>query len=665
MLQKNLLVVALLSLAPMLAQAADVIPIQDFVKHAQYSGTKISPDGRFLALTLQQGETMSLAVVKLEDMKVLRITHLTGDESVSEFYWVGPDRLMYTSARNFGTYASPFGTGEWYAMDADGGHPRTLVSYGTGAADNQAKVLHSNEFLQMLDPLPEDRGHALMQQVDMADGGRNLVVSIDTSTGRRQVLAHAPRDHCSMVLDVANKPRFADCTETKDAVVGYNARTELYRLDDAGNWTRVQGAKGDPRNLAVLGTAADGRIYAMASDGKAPAAFGTLDPTTEAFNSLHQDPAASVHDFLYAADGKTIVGVVTMAGAPQVALVEPQHPDAAVYAALSKAFPGELVDITSATSDGKKMIVSVHSDTDPGQLYLYNRDDSSVRFLMKSRPELAPAKMAHVQPFSFKSRDGRTLYGYLTMPQTGGKHLPTIIHPHGGPIGIRDDWGFDPESQMLANRGYLVVQVNFRGSGGYGKSFEDAGHGEWGGKMQDDLTDATHWVVEQGYSDPKRMCIYGASYGGYAALMGAAKEPTLYKCAVGYVGVYDLDMMFKRGDTSEDGDGQRFLKRTLGSDEQSLRDHSPTRLAERITAPVFLAAGLKDVRAPHQQTEAMRDALKAAGHPADVVILQPNEMHGFYDEGANLNLYTKMLAFFDKYIGAGTGPDSTAAATGQ
>ena len=157
------------------------------------------------------------------------------------------------------------------------------------------------------------------------------------------------------------------------------------------------------------------------------------------------------------------------------------------------------------------------------------------------------------------------MYGYMTVPRGKSKGLPTIIHPHGGPIGIRDDWGFDWESQMLASRGYLVVQVNFRGSGGYGKAFEDAGHGEWGRKMQDDLTDATHWVVEQGTRIPKRMCIYGASYGGYASLMGAAREPALYQCAVGYVGVYDLNMMFHKGDISERDSGRRYLKRTLGA----------------------------------------------------------------------------------------------------
>jgi dipeptidyl aminopeptidase/acylaminoacyl peptidase len=607
-------------------------------------------------LTVQQGDVMSLAVLRMQDMQAIRVTRLTDGESVGEFYWVGPNRLMYNSAKNFGTYASPFGTGEWYAMDADGGRPRTLVSYAGGGATGRSKMVHSNEFYTMLEPLPDDESKALVQLNEGLPGGRNAVVAIDTVTGRRQILAKAPRDDCVMVLDAKHQPRFANCIENKDEKLGYDEHTELYRLDGEDKWTRIEHAKDDVRSMQVLGTAADGRIYALASDGRMPAAFGVLDPATDTFHTLYQDPVAGIHDYLYAADESTVVGVVTMPGAPHVELVDRQHPDAGVYAALSKAFPGELVDVTSATRDGSKIVVNIHSDTDPGQLYLYDRDTGNVRFLMKSRPGLDPARMAHVLPFSFKARDGKTIYGYLTVPRGESRDLPTIIHPHGGPIGIRDDWGFDWESQLLANRGYLVVQVNFRGSGGYGKAFEDAGHGEWGRKMQDDLTDATHWVVEQGYADPKRMCIYGASYGGYASLMGAAKEPALYRCAVGYVGVYDLNMMFHRGDISERDSGRRYLKRTLGDDVPELRQRSPAYLADRIQVPVFLAAGLKDVRAPYQQTEAMRDGLKAAGHPADAVILQPGEMHGFYEEDANLNLYTKMLSFFDKYIGSGAKP---------
>lgn len=640
------------TMAAMPATAGEPLPIRDFIHHPEYSGAKISPDGRFLALTMQQEAQKVLTVLTLQDMKVIRITRLTGGESVGDFYWVGSDRLMYTSTKNFGSLAAPFGTGAWYAMDADGGHPRTLVSYSSDANTGRNRMVHFGEVYRMLDPDPAAEGSAIMQIVDGSQGGRNQVVSLDTLTGRRKELARAPRDNCAMILDEKRQPRYANCSDDKDDAGNYEQHSELYRRGDDGNWTLL-GKRDDRRQVSVIGTAADGRIYALASDSGKPEEFGLLDPATDSFRSLYADPVASPSEFVVASDASTVLAVVTAAGGPHVEMVEANNPDAAIYASLSKAFPGELVDLTSATLDGKQVVVSVRSDTDPGQLYLFDRDSGSVRFLMKGQAQLDPARMAKVVPFSFKARDGLMLYGYMTMPRGGGKGLPTIINPHGGPIGIRDDWGFNGEAQLLASRGYLVVQLNYRGSGGYGQAFEDRGHGEWGAKMQDDLTDATHWVADQGYADPSRICIYGGSYGGYASLMAVAKEPDLYKCAVGYAGIYDLEMMYRKGDISERESGKRYLRRTIGTDETQLHARSPALLAERIKVPVFLAAGLKDVRAPPEQTAAMRDALKAAGHPAEEVILEPDEMHGFYAEDAQFNLYTKMLGFFDKYIGAG------------
>ena len=635
------------------AHAADMIPVQDFVRHAQYSEAKISPDGRYLALTGLQGKVMALAVLRLEDMQVVKSTRLPEEKGVGAFYWVGPERLVFTAIRNLGSYAQPFATGEWYAIDADGGRPRTLVSYGPQKFQSRNQVVHFHERYSMLDPLPEDEGAMLMTVSGTTSKDRAEVISIDTVTGRRKTLARAPRGNCQLVLDAAHAPRFANCFDTKGDDGSYQEHSELYRLGDDGQWTLVSRSRDGGRKVNVIGTAGDGRIYALSDDGKGPAAFGLLEPATNEFRTLYQDPAGEPAEYIPSSDGNTILGLVTMAAAPHVELIEKNSADAALYAYLAKAFPGELVGFSNATTDGSRIVVSVRSDRNPGQLYLYNRTDNSLRFLMRNRSWVDPAKMAEVKPFSFKASDGVTMYGYLTVPRGATGKLPTIINPHGGPIGPRDDWGYDSEAQLLASRGYLVVKLNFRGSGGYGQAFQDMGHRQWGERMQDDLTDVTRWVVAQGYADRDRICIYGGSYGGYASLMGVAKEPDLYKCAVGYVGVYDLEMMFKKGDIAERDMGQRYLERTLGTDKAELQRRSPTQLASQIKAPVFLAAGMKDVRAPHEQTEAMRDALAAAGHPAEHVIFEQDEMHGFYDEKANLNLYTKMLAFFDRYIGQG------------
>jgi dipeptidyl aminopeptidase/acylaminoacyl peptidase len=271
---------------------------------------------------------------------------------------------------------------------------------------------------------------------------------------------------------------------------------------------------------------------------------------------------------------------------------------------------------------------------------------------MQNRQWLDKNKMASVKPFSFTARDGKQIHGYLTIPQgSNGKNLPMIVNPHGGPIGPRDDWGFNSETQMFANRGYLVLQVNFRGSGGYGKAFQDAGHRQWGQGIQNDILDATHWAIKQGYADKDRICIYGGSFGGYSSLMAPAREPDLYKCAFGYVGVYDMEMMFEKGDIPERESGLRFLRRTLGTDKAELRATSPTSLVKNIKIPVYLAAGARDARAVPEQTEAMNKALIAAGNPPEGMIVQSGEMHGFYKEENNLKLYTEMLKFFGRHIG--------------
>jgi dipeptidyl aminopeptidase/acylaminoacyl peptidase len=226
-----------------------------------------------------------------------------------------------------------------------------------------------------------------------------------------------------------------------------------------------------------------------------------------------------------------------------------------------------------------------------------------------------------------------------------------IVNPHGGPIGPRDSWRFNSEAQMLANRGYAVLQVNFRGSGGYGDAFRDAGHRQWAQGIQNDIIDATQWAIDQGYADKDRICIYGGSFGGYSSLMAPIRAPGLFQCAVGYVGVYDMDMMFTKGDIPRRTSGQRYLRRTLGTDKAELRATSPTAQAEKVGIPVLLVAGARDERAVPEQTEAMRDALVKAGNPPVETIIQSGEMHGFYKEENNLALYTKMLDFFAKHIG--------------
>ncbi len=637
---------------PATAHAASSYTVEDFARHATYKGSKISPDGRYLAITVDRGDQDVLTVLDTATLKLVKVNQLPDKKSVGQFHWVGPDRLMFNSVRKMGGYAAPFSLGEWFAVNADGSRPTPVIFRGTRDATQRGKAVGSESF-SLIDRLEDDDRTVLMQARSprSSEGANAEVVSVDTFTGRRTSLGRAPKAGCSLTLDADKQVRFAVCSSSRDESGEYDERTELYRRDGS-SWTLVNASKTDGKHLMVMGTSKDGTVYAYQDDGKAPSAIGTLDTASGEFTQLFQDPVAEISNTIWSTDGKRLIGVVTEAGAPQVTLLEENHPDAELYASLAAAFPGQFVDFASTTADGKKILVSVYSDSNPGELYLYDRDAGKARFLMQNRQWLDKTKMATTKPFNFTSRDGKTIHGYLTIPHgSNGRNLPLIVNPHGGPIGPRDNWGFNPEAQLFASRGYAVLQVNFRGSGGYGKAFSDAGHQQWGQGIQNDILDATHWAINQGHVDKNRICIYGGSFGGYSALMAPIREPGLFKCTFGYVGVYDVDMMHKRGDIPRGAGGQRFLRHTHGTDQAVWAQNSPARRADEVKIPVYLAAGARDERTPPEQTELMSRALTAAGNPPEGMIIQSGEMHGFYDVKNRVNLYTTMLGFFGRHIG--------------
>ncbi|GGZ54273.1 peptidase S9 [Lysobacter xinjiangensis] len=654
-LNRAALALALVGAAKVAAVPAQAADIEDFVRHPSYSSVRISPTGEYLATTVDRGDQDVLVVLRTKDLSIVKVNQLPDRKSVGAFHWASPERLLFTAVRKVGSYEQPFGTGEWFAVNADGSQPRPLIFYGTRDATQRSKTV-SNQSFSLLDTLRNDDTNVVMTVYSPRsdEGAGTEVVLLDTFTGRWKTLARAPKENCDIALDREKQPRFAVCASSRNEEGEFEERTELFRRGDDGKWNLVNASKSDGRHLAIIGTSEDGTVYASETDGVKPAGIGVFDVGTGAYRPLFQDPVADISGYIQAADQSRIVAVVTEAGAPKVEVLEPEHADGKLYQSLAAAFPGEMVDFSSATSDGSKIVVSVYSDRNPGELYLYDRATGQARFLMQQRQWLDKAKMASVKPFSFTARDGQKLYGYLVVPAgTSGRNLPLIVNPHGGPIGPRDNWRFNSEAQLLASRGYAVLKINFRGSGGYGRGFRDAGHGQWGQAIQNDIIDATRWAISEGYADKDRVCIYGGSFGGYSSLMAPIREPGMFKCAFGYVGVYDMGMLFTKGDIPQSESGVRYLRRTVGTDRAVQQANSPAFNADKVRIPVYLAAGARDERAVPDQTEAMADALRKAGNPPEGVIIQSGEMHGFYKEENNLRLYTEMLGFFDRHIGQG------------
>jgi len=635
--------------------AAELPSVEHFMRHATYSSARISPGGEYLAIGVDRGGQDVLTVIRLKDMKLLKVNVLPDDKSVSGYRWISDERLIFTAIRKVGSYAQPFGTGEWYAVNADGSQPRPVIFRGSrGAAERSKEVF--NEFFSLLDPLVDDPRNVLMSASSARSrtGSNTELVLVDTVSGSRKTLVSAPRENCSIQVDEKKAPRYAVCFDQKNEKGEYDPRTELYQYTGS-DWKLVNNAQmGGGIQLRVVGSDKDGNIYASQDDGKAPAALGTIDRNTGEFQKLFQDPVSEVAGWVESPSDEKPLAVITAAGIPKVHVLAPDHPDTQLYASLADAFPGQLVNFSSASRDGDKIVVSVSSDRNPGELYLFDRDSGQARFLMKAREWVNPENSASVRPFDFVNRDGMRIYGYLTLPKgSDGKNLPMIVNPHGGPMGPRDNWSYNPETQLFASRGYATLQVNFRGSGGFGKAFQDMAFGQWHTGIMNDIIDATRWAIDEGVADEDRICIYGGSFGGYAAMMAPAREPDLYACAFGYVGAYDGEIQMTLSDTSESESGRAYMRRALGATKSERAEVMPVNHADKIDIPVFLAAGARDPRCPPENTEVMFKALERAGNKPEGMIIQSGEMHGFYDVENRVSLYSQMLEFFARHIGKG------------
>lgn len=649
-LVRNVTLSALLTIAPFAAHAQS---IEDFVRHPIYSTAKISPTGEFLAITVDRGDQDVLTVLRTADLKPVKINVLPDKKSVGAFYWTSPQRLVFNAVKKSGSFERPRGTGEWFAVNADGSMPRILIEYGAMGATQRTKSV-GNEFFSLLDTLPDDDDNILMTSTYARSnsGSGTEVVLVDTNSGRRKSLGRAPADNCSIAVDSAKQPAFAVCSTDKDEDSGFDINTTVYRHAD-GKWTEISSSKSDGTYLHVLGSSAKGDIYATKDDGKHPAAFGLLDPSSGKFSELFRDEVSDISGYIESVDGsERVIAVTTEASVPKVTLTDEKHPDAALYASLAAAFPGQFVNFSSSTRDGKKIIVSVRGDQNPGELYLYDRDTGKARFLLKNRPWIDNKQLASMKSVAFVARDGRTIYGYLTIPKgSDGKNLPLIVNVHGGPMGPRDNWGYGTESQMFASRGYATLQINYRGSGGFGKAFQDQAYGQWATGIMNDIIDGTNYVIQQGWADKERICIYGGSFGGYASLMAPVQAPGMFKCAFGYVGLYDAQIQLTKSDTAQSEGGKRYLLRAFGNTRAEQDAMSPINFVDKLKLPIYLAAGARDARCPPEHTEAMAKALEAAGNKPEGVIIQTGEEHGFYKEENNLRLYTEMLNFFGRHIG--------------
>jgi dipeptidyl aminopeptidase/acylaminoacyl peptidase len=326
------------------------------------------------------------------------------------------------------------------------------------------------------------------------------------------------------------------------------------------------------------------------------------------------------------------------------------------FAALAKVRRGDF-GISSMTTDEQQWIVAYTTDDGPTSYYLYDRPTKKAEFLFVNNSRLEKLKLAQMEPISFKAKDGLTIHGYLTKPVgIEAKNLPTVIYVHGGPW-ARDTWGLNPVAQFLANRGYAVLQVNYRGSTGYGKSFLNAGNKEWAGKMHQDLIDAKEWLVQQGVADPKKVAIAGGSYGGYATLVGLAFTPEEFACGVDIVGPSNIITLLKTIPPYWEPLKVLFAKRVgdIEKDEEFLKSRSPLYKADKITKPLLIGQGKNDPRVKVAESDQIVEAMRKAGKPVEYVIY-PDEGHGFARPENRLHFFAITEQFLAKHLGGRAEP---------
>ena len=637
---------------PAVASAADaapsaaLLPVSAFASRSLVSNPRLSPDGLYLSVRTDSpsGEEHALAIYRLSDMKVVSLLRLPIYEVPLNMDWVSPTWLVVELGKEFGSLDKPEATGEVIATNIDGTRQHYL--YGYKPIGRRAQVGQDDEgFGFIVGMPPKADGSFYLGVQPWGDEDRSMVYSVNAEHDTRSLVANMSVANMNFLVNPEGKAAFAFGDNSDFEYVAYR-----YVSD---RWTPLDAEQVGQR-FSPLAYAPDGQdIYAWWSKDGGPLELIEQNQNGSGRKILAQDSFANIGDLQWTAPPRRPFAAITETGIPQPVFLDASLPAARLYQALAKSFPGAFVDFIDFSEDGSKLLFFVSSDRDPGAYYLLDVKTHNATKLLAVEQWIKPAEMAERRPIRFKASDGVELDGFLTIPpQRNLADLPMVLVPHGGPYGVRDDWFYDDDAQFLANRGYLVLQVNYRGSAGRGPDFEHSGYLKWGTRIQQDLIDGVEWAIGQHYADPKRICVYGGSFGGYSALMSVIRAPQLFKCAIGYAGIYDLKMMYEKGDVQSSKTGRSYLSTVIGKNDADLDANSPDKLADKIDVPVFLVHGKDDQRAPFAQAEAMRAALDAA-HKTCEWMAVPHEGHGFYTEADRAALLTRMQAFLEKYIGPG------------
>ena len=620
------------------------LPVQVFFKDPEFSRMRLSPDGKWLAAIAPREGKNNLFTIRLSDRKLFGCTE-EDEEEVYSFTWISNERLVFEMKNR-----NNFPNGGLYAVNRDGSKPKVLNLSFMKNREFGARVM---KVMNMFDPLTDHgqdilveirKGGGLFQE-DRAFYGN--IVRLNTITGKEERIAYNRGDILEFVADREKTIRIG---MAQHGLV----RSILHRRDANSEWEEVY--SGDFRTaIAPLGFGKNPDIlYVSAPNGDKKALFQFDLKKKKLGRMIFAHPTYDVPAGPPIVSDKTdkVIGVRYEAERSQVYWFNKDYQQ--YQAMIDKSLPGMANDIKNWSRSEDLILFHSHSEKTIGSYYLLdisNKKKPKMEKLLDLAGWIDPQKMAPMKSIKYTARDGLLIHAFLTIPNgSDGKNLPLIVHPHGGPS-ARDYWGWNADVQFLANRGYAVFQPNFRGSTGYGTKLLTSGYREWGGAMQNDITDGVKHLIDEGIVDPKRVGIYGASYGGYATMAGLCFTPELYRCGINYVGVTDIDLILKEyplpKKINDAIDAVMIADRK--KDKDWIKRRSIQNNIDKVRAPVLMAYGMKDWRVPPKHGRILKRALDKNDVP-NKLIIKANEGHGYRNEKNVFEFYREVDDFLEQHM---------------
>ena len=600
-----------------------LIPMQDFFRNPEKSSFKISPNGEHIAYMKPWKARMNVFVMDMNTKKEVRLTS-SQERGIYWFAWLNNNRIGYIKDEG-GNENMHF-----YAVNIDMSNEIDLTPF-------------ENVQARIIDDLEDDPNHIIMG-LNKRNPQIHDPYRINVNDGKMDMIAENPGNISEWMTDHDGKLRMAITSD------GVNTSL-LYRDKESDGFKPILTTDFKVSIAPLFFTFDNKNLYVASNRGRDKTAIFEFDLNKSKEGKLiFEHDEVDVSGLMYSRKRKVLTGVSYTVAKNEMVFFDTLREG--LQQKLEEKLPGYEVGITSFSEDETKAVVVTYSDKSRGTYYFYDLDKNKLIELGQVSPWLNEEDMCEMKPVHYKSRDGLIINGYLTLPNgTNGKNLPVVVNPHGGPW-HRDSWGYNSEVQFLANRGFAVFQMNFRGSTGYGREFWEKSFKQWGKSMQDDISDGVNWLIDEGIANPDRIAIYGASYGGYATLAGLAFTPDLYACGVDYVGVSSL-FTFMESMPPYWELYRSMMYEMVGhpeEDKELLVSASPLLHIDKIKAPLFIAQGANDPRVVKAESDQIVEALKNAGIDVPYMV-KDNEGHGFYNEENQFDFYREMEKFLTKYIG--------------